>query len=286
MDKETPISIKGAEQHYFEKRIIRIISLALALLLGVILALAFALDFESDKALFKNGSVLGGISFYGLLGSVAVILALTPIIVKREKPAEPCLPDSDKYTDYYTLDNAFVRIFRICASVAVVLQGIVRFIAELKNDSPIMNTINVLLLVFLALYLVPELANKIGFFGDKSHIVFGIISLPWFVIGVINTYKQIEFAFASSYLVLSQVGYILILLALVYEMRYHIDGTYVRTRLATSCAAFTYGAAFGLGRVVMLITVGQISVSDTSSAIICFVLSLYFGVRIFFYEED
>lgn len=286
MDKDTLISIRGAEQHYFEKRIIRIISLALAFALAVIFALAFALDFEPDKALFKNGSVLGGVSFYGSLLCAAALFILTPITVKKEKKDEPLLPESDEYTEYYTLDNAFVRIFRICASVAVALQGTVRFIAELKTASSLMNSLNLLFSVFLAFYLVPELANKIGFFSNKTHIVFGIISLPWFAFGAINTYMQREFAFASSYLVLSQACYILLLLALVYEMRYHIDGAYVRTRLATSCAAFTLGAPFGFGRLVMLITCGQISLSDTSSAIICFAVSLYFGVRIFFYEED
>ena len=45
MDKDKRVSIKDAEQNYYEKRIIRIIAMAVAFVLGAVFCLAFALEF-------------------------------------------------------------------------------------------------------------------------------------------------------------------------------------------------------------------------------------------------
>lgn len=287
MEKNELIRAKGAEQNYFEKRLLRIIALAAAILLSILFCIAFALDFEPSEAMFKNGSVLGQVVFYASLIAAAVMAVLAFVLVKKQKPQQGTFPKENEYVDYYTLDNAFVRIVRICVAVIVLSQAVVSAVAHAKENSGIIKIAGMLVLgVCLALYFVPEVTEKLGNFGGRAHIACGVISLFWFMLNVIFTYTQRKFAFSSEYLVLSSVSYILLLLALTYEMRYHLDGGYLRARLATSCAAFVLGFAFGLGRMIMLLTHGPVSLLDTSNAVICLAVSVYFGTRIFFYEED
>jgi hypothetical protein len=82
------------------------------------------------------------------------------------------------------------------------------------------------------------------------------------------------------------LGYILLLLAMTYEIRFRLDGSCIRARLATSCAAFVFGTGLGVGRAVMVATVGQVSYTDTALIYATLAMSLYFGVRVIFYSED
>ena len=51
-------SVMGAENYYFRKRAVRIYTLCASAVLAVITSIAFALDFEPQKRLLENGSVL------------------------------------------------------------------------------------------------------------------------------------------------------------------------------------------------------------------------------------
>ena len=287
MDKEELIQLKGAEEHYFGKRAVRIISLVSAILLAVLFSVAFALDFEVKRAMFKNGSVLADTVFYASLILPAVIFIITPILVKKQSQAEGTFPKENEYISYYTLDNGFVKILRICISLVIAVEGVVRAVAAATANKGILSVAGMLLLsLCLALYFVPEITEKLGAFKGRVHTVFGMVSLLWFLLNIIGTYTQRDFALSSDYFVLAEVGYVLAMLALTYEMRYHLDGGYLRTRLATSCAAFTFGFGLGFGRLVMLMACGQVSLEDTATAVTMLAVSLYFGARIFFYEED
>ena len=46
------------------------------------------------------------------------------------------------------------------------------------------------------------------------------------------------------------------------------------------------GFGLGIGQLVMAVSVGQISLGATALSVSMLAVALYFGARIFFYEED
>jgi len=285
------ISGKGAEASYFRKRTVRLYTLCATVALAVVTSLALAIDFDPKKQLFDNGSVLGAIAFYSALGLTAVSLILPFILIPRQKPEESALPDGDRYAFYYTLDNSFIKILRLCVFSVIILQGVVRAVSILLNVEkaylPTPVTYVMLLLVTpLAMYFVPEVTERIKAANGRAHMIFGSVGLIWFILNVLEAYFDKSVSLASEYITLTQLTCIVTMLALVYEMRYHLDGTKLRVRLATSCAACVLGIGFGFAQLVMLVSVGQVSFEATSVGVTLLSLGVYFGARIFFYEED
>ncbi len=283
MDK---LSAKGAEKFYYRKRAQRIISICLAAALAVIFSIAFALDFEVQSALFKSGSIFGGVAFYSACISAAALYLITPILIPKEEKTESSFPKENEYLSYYTLDNDFVRIFRIATCFVLMVQSIVYAVVNTLSDKAVslMTVLIAVTGIIFAFYFLPELAEKLAS-GGRLHIVCGMVGLLWLFLNIIDTYFDRSYPIASEYFTLSQIGFVLALLALVFEMRYRLDGTYVRARLASSASVFSFGFGFGVGRLVMLMAVGQISFADTASTFAMLFISLYFGVRIFFYDE-
>lgn len=281
------IKLHGAENNYFRKRIVRITALTMAAVLAIVFSVAFALDFEPEHALFKNGSMIARIAYYGALAVSAVMFAFAVIFVPKEKAEQGTFPAENEYADYYTLDNTFIKIYRICLAVLICVQGTVRTVFDgINGGSYLKIVVTLLLSVAMALYFVPELTEMVGALHGRLHLAFGIFGMIWMLVNTFTTYFDRTLPLASEYMVLVQIGYILALLALTYELRYRFDGTHIRTRLASMCAAFVFGFGFGVGRVVMLMTVGQVNYGDTASAITMLAISVYFGIRVFFYSED
>ncbi len=281
------IKLHGAENNYFHKRIVRIVALCLAFLLAVIFSVAFALDFQPEHALFENGSVPAQIAYYGSFALAAAVFILAFVLIPKEKAEQGTFPKENEYVNYYTLDNTFIKIYRICLAALICVQGAVRSVFDGINGGGYLKVIVMLLLsVAMALYFVPELTEMIGVFGGRLHLAFGIFGMIWMLASTFTTYFDRTLPLASEYIVLAQIGYILALIALTYELRYRFDGTHIRARLASASAAFVFGFGFGVGRIVMLMTVGQVSYGDTASAITMLAISAYFGIRVFFYSED
>lgn len=284
------VSEKGLENNYFRKRGVRIFTLASALVTAVLFSLALALDFEPESCLFKNGSVLAVIAQAAayVLGAASVVLSF--VLVPKEPVEEGLLPNENEYFDYYTLDCQFVKILRICVAVLLITQGAVRTVVVITGSEkaaipmPLMAVL--LISVFpLAMYFIPELTDKIKLNG-RTHVIFGTVGLVWFFLNVVNSYLVKDYPLSSEYRLMEQVCYVVMLLAITYEIRYRLDGTKLRARLATLSLATVIGFGFGFGRVVMLVCGKTVSFSDVCSVFSLFALSLYFGARIFFYEEN
>ncbi len=282
MDK---IALHGAEKHYFEKRTVRITALVLAAVLSVLFSLALGIDFEPERAIFKSGSVLGAVVFYAAIGFSAVIFVLTFVLVKGENPENGAFPVENECRDYYKLDNSFIKVIRIAFAVVLVIEGVVRAVYDgMRGSSYLLMVAALLLSVAFALYFVPELTEKLG--GIRVHLGCGIFGMAYMLLMTFVIYFDRTYPLASEYMVLNQIGYILALLAITYELRYRFAGTHIRARLASLCAAFVFGFGFGVGKLIMLMAKGQVNYGDTASAVVMLVISVYFGARIFFYSED
>ena len=284
-------SVIGAENNYFRKRAVRIYTLCASAVLAVIASIAFALDFEPQKRLFENGSILGQIAFYSALVLALAALILPFVLIPKEKTEEGVFPDESRYLHYYTLDNSFIKILRLCVFSVIILQGVVRAVAVWLNVEPsnlpkLLTVIMLILPIPLALYFIPEVTEKITAAKGRAHQILGSVGLFWFLFNVLGSYFDKTVSLASEYVTLTQLTCIVMMLALVYEIRYHLDGTKVRARLATSAMASVLGAGLGFGHIVMLVSVGQISFTATSLGVTLLALGIYFGARIFFYEED
>ena len=295
----TELEVKGAEKSYFRKRAVRIYALSAALVCAVMLSLALGIDFDPQKQIFKNGSVLAAISFYGTLLLTAVAVILPFVLIPKEKTDEPSLPDMEEYKGYYNLDNTFVKVLRICVATVLMLQGVVRLVVTFAGiELPSFMraqayglTYNVsivaMLTVFpLALYFLPEVLEKLGDVNGRLHLVFGSVGLIWFMFNLLEAYFDKLRPLSSEYAQLIQVAYAVMLLAVTYEIKYRLDPSSVRSRLATSGAACVIGFGLGIGQLVMAVSVGQISLGATALSVSMLAVALYFGARIFFYEED
>ena len=284
-------AVKGAEMHYFRKRSVRIYTLCASAVLAIIMSLALAIDFEPQKQLFENGSVIGALAFYSAIALSVIALMLPFILIPREKSDGSVFPDESRYEHYYTLDNSFMKILRLCVFSVIILQGVVRAVAVLLKVEPsnlpsIFTTVLLVLPIPLSLYFIPEITEKITAARGRAHQVLGTVGLFWFLLNVLDAYFDKSISLASEYVTLTQITCIAMMLALVYEIRYHLDGTKPRARLATASVASVLGVGFGIGQIVMLVSVGQVSFEATSVGVTLLALGVYFGARTFFYEED
>ena len=297
--KMTELEVKGAEKSYFRKRAVRIYVLAASIVSAVMLSLAFAMDFDPQKQLFKIGSVLGGIAFYGTLVLTAAAIILPFVLIPKEKTDEPSLPDMQEYKCYYNLDNTFMKVLRICVASVLILQGIVRLVltfagielpsfmrAQAFGLTYNVSVVAMLTVFALAFYFLPELLEKLGDTKGILHLILGSVGLVWFMFNLLEAYLNKLRPLASEYAQLTQVAYAVMLLAVTYEIKYRLDPLSIRSRIATSGAACVIGLGLGIGQLVMAVTVGQISLGATSLSVSMLALALYFGARIFFYEED
>ena len=285
------ITAKGAEQNYFRKRTVRIYTLCAALVLAVISAVAYALDFDPVKQVFKIGSALGAVTFYSALALTAIALIIPFIIVPKQKVEETPFPEENRYSHYYTTDNRFVLILRIVVCCVVVIEDAVRIAALLSGaDKTALPTVAAVIMLMsalpLALYFVPEAVDRLIPTSGKTHLACGCFGLIWFVLNIVDRYFDKSVSLSSEFVTLNQISCIVIMLAIVYEIRYRLSGDKPRARLATSCAAAVIGIGLGLGQLAMLVSVGQVSYGATATSVTLLFIGLYFGARIFFYEED
>lgn len=288
------VSEKGLEKYYYRKRIIRIIALCSALICAVLFSLALSLEFDPEKCLFERGSVLAPVSV-----ATATILTVIPIIltfslIPKEKKLgsdSRILPERSEYFRYYRLDNSFLKVLRLCTATVFVFQGIFRIYLYASGRGefyifPALTVIMLLLGLVFAFYFLPEITDK----SDKSegiiHLICGVIGAVSFILNIINLYFCKTYSLASEYMHIKQVILVLFTLALIYEIRFRLDGGAVRARLATACASFVLGFGFSFAQIVMLTTAGPVSADDTSMAVCSLFLSLYFGARLLFYSED
>ena len=114
----------------------------------------------------------------------------------------------------------------------------------------------------------------------------GCIGLIWALLYILNSYFNKSYSLSSEYVTLQQLCLISVMLATVYEVRYRLDGTKIRARLATTSLAFALCFGFNFGRIVMIITSSAVSFTDVCMTFTLFAISLYYGARLFFYEED
>ncbi len=288
MDKTV---LNGTEDFYFQKRIVRMVSLALAAVLTVLFSLALCMSFDTEHAIFKEGDTLGGVAFYASLAACAVAFILPFALVRRAKPSQDTFPAENEYTRYYKLDNSFIKILRIAVAVIILIQGGInavftgsRLSADMGEKAYAVSALLIILAAALALYFVPELTEMSG--SVSLHLGCGMLGMLWLLAVTFVTYFDRTYPLASSYTVLSEVGYMLALLAFTYELHYRFTGTHIRARLASCCSAFVLNFGFGVGKLVMLMVQGQVSYGDTASSFLMLAISVYFGARIFFYSED
>lgn len=266
-----------------------------ALLAGCVIAVLFAValtvDFEPAVCLFKHGSVLGSVAFYSALGVSAAVIALAFLLIPRETAEESVFPEENRYSHYYTAEQPFLKILRYFTAFVLLSQGAVKTVfyligAESVALPAVAAALMMLALIPLAMYFVPELTERLAPLDGKLHLIFGCVGLINPMLGIMNGYFDKTYSLASQYKTLEHLCLVSIMLAVVYEIRYRMDGTKIRARIASALLAFVLCFGFGFGRLVMLVTLGAVGYADTATTFTLLAVSIYFGARMFFYEED
>lgn len=282
---------KGQERDYFRMRIARIYAVAGAIVCAVLFSFSFGMDLDPVTKVFDTGSVIGPVSYYVGLALAAAALALPFLIIPKRGPQVSSLPESNRYLAYYTLDPMIIKIIRICTAAVLIMQCAVRMFAVVSGtDEAGLNTaLAVLMLMMtvpLALYFVPELTERIDPTRFKAHIILGCVGILWYFLNVLDRYFDKSISLASRFDTLCGICLLLGMLALLYEIKYRIDGVSVRARMATSGAFFILGFGMGAGYMFMLVSRGSAGFYSDALGVSLLVLSVYYGARIVFYTED
>jgi hypothetical protein len=103
---------------------------------------------------------------------------------------------------------------------------------------------------------------------------------------VLNSYFDKSYSYGSEYIILQQLCFISVILAVVYDIRYRLDGTKIRARIAALSVAFALCVGNSFARTLMIVTVGAVSGTDICITFTLLAFSAYCGVRLFFYDED
>lgn len=282
---------KGLEPSYKIKCILRLSSAFSAVFLAVMFSLAFFLHFEAETSLFKAGSILIRISMLLSVIFSLTLAVLTFVLVRKNREDEQVFPSEAEYKPYYKVEPVAVKISRYLAAALILGEFVIKLFLTLSGKSeaflsPFLTSIMLLLSVPLAFFFLPEVTNKLTPGYEKTHLYLGSIGIIRFLLDVINIYFDNTVAYASPYRILSQISLLLVMLMLVYEIKKHTDVPFLRARLASLLAAFTLSASFTVGRVVMLLSGKAVSGYDTATVFTMVGLSVYMGVKLFYYNED
>ena len=282
---------KGLEPSYKIKCALRLASAFSAGLLGVLFSIAFFLHFEPETSLFKAGSILIRITML-LAVIISVILAvLTFALIRKTKAEEQVFPVEAEYKPYYKIEPVAIKTSRYVVAALIMGELAVKCFLVLRGKSqiflsPFLSSVMLLLSIPLVLFFLPEVANKLTPEYEKTHLFFGSFGLIRFLLEAVNIYFDNTVAYSSPYRILNQISLLLVMLMLVYEIKFHTDTPFTRARLASLLAAFTLASSFTLGRVVMLISGKSVSVYDTATVFAMVGLSVYMGVKLYYYDED
>ncbi len=279
---------KGTEDNYTFKLVLRAAAAFCGVVCAVLFSVALVRDLIPDKQIFEYGSNLFKGTMYAsvILSLVCMIFAaLIPKNKTKDNDAE--LPE---YPEYYRTDSVIMKVCRMLCAVVILAQGGVRaylfFIGGLlPHPSAVITALSVVLVFPLCLYLVPEISQKTAPGFKNTHLAFGAIGVFWFVLMVIYLYFDKTIVLSSPYKLMCQLAYISQLLAIVEEIRSHTSFPAPRARLATLCFGFITTFSFNVGRVVMMIGGKICSAEDAVNAVIGAALAVYFGARLFFYDE-
>ena len=285
------IALKGLEAHYYRKRAVRLCALAFGIILAVLLSAAYVTSLDKATCMLAHGSVIGEVAYYTSLALVLVLAVLPFAAVPKDKQRSSVMPEENRYVFYYTLDNACVKIVRYAVALVIILQGVVRAVLIVSGaEKPAMPTVALAIMLVsaipFALYFLPEITEKFGKADGRMHMMLGCFGLVYPLLNVLNSYFDKSYAYGSEYIILQQLCFISVILATVYDIRYRLDGSGIRKRLAAIGVAFALCFGNGFARTLMLVTVGAVSPTDTCLTFTLLAFSAYCGVRLFFYDED
>ena len=296
----------GLESCYYRKRAVRMAGLIAGVIAAVLFSLALSLEFEPKICFFKHDSILAPIAIVATIVMCVAVLVLPFVILPKQKTEQGVFPEENRYLNYYTTDLTFVKILRMCVAAVIFAQGIVRTVrifigvealpvmpvkehpsyTMLATIAVLFYAVMLLSLFAFGMYFIPEVADRYPKTNGRLHLILGSLGVFWAALNIINNYYDKSYGLSSQYRLMEQLCFVAVMLATVYEIRYRLDGTKVRTKLATTAAAFVLCFGFNAARVVMMITVGAVNGTDVCNTFMLLALSAYYGARLFFYEED
>ncbi len=281
-------SKKGTEADYRLKAAVRLFAFAAGVLCAVLFSVALVRDFIPETQIFEYGARLFQNTLYLSLGLSTVCIAFCAFALKKKAMSDDGI--FEPYAEYYRTDNLFVKLCRFFCAAVLLAQCAVRaylLVTDglLPHPSAVITSLSIVLMLPLCLYFVPEIAQRTAPGYKKAHLVYGTIGAFWFVMMVLYYYFDKTVAIASPYKLMTQITYIASLLAIIEEIRLHTSYPAPRGRLSTLCFAFITTFGFNAARTVMLICGKVCTSEDTVGIFIGIALSVYFGVRLFFYDE-
>ena len=285
------IALKGLETHYYRKRIVRLCALASGVILAVLLSASSVTALDKITCMLAHGSIIGEASYYSALAIALLLSVLTFVLIPKEKQTGSVMPEENKYLYYYALDNACVKIVRYAVAFVTVLQGTVRTVLVISGaEKPAMPTVTVAIMLVsvipFALFFLPEITEKFGKGEGRMHMMLGCFGLVYPLLNVLNSYFDKSYSYGSEYIILQQLCFVSVILAVVYDIRYRLDGTKIRARIAALSVAFALCFGNSFARTLMIVTVGAVSGTDICITFTLLAFSAYCGVRLFFYDED
>ncbi len=285
---------KGIESFYKRKLSVRLVAFAMGFLSAVLFSVALVRDFIPDKQIFEQGATLFRTTVYlNIFFGLACIAFCAFAIPKVKKNPDDKLydaPEGYALEDSYRADKLGMKLCRYASAVLLLAQGCVRFYlffsgALFSQANIIITAMSVALIFPLALYFVPEISQMTARGYKKVHLVYGSAGLFWFVCTIIYYYYDKSVAITSPYRLMYQIMLVAVLLAITEEIRCSTVIQAPRARLGTLCAAFIPTFGFTVGRIVMLACGKSCGLDDTVSIIIGLAFAVYFGARLFFYDE-
>lgn len=282
---------RGLEPSYKVKCMLRLSAALAALVSAVLFSLAFFLHFEAETALFKSGSRLIYVAEMLALSFSVILIILTFVLVPKKRGQEGIFPTEAEYKPYYNVEPIPLKISRYFVAVLIIIEGAVRTFLMIDGKlevfmSPFFTALMLLFTLPLALFFLPEIINKLTPGYERTHLICGTLGLFWFFLNVINIYFDNTVALASPYRIIQQLVFLFVMLMILYEIKAHTDVPFVRARLATLLSAFVLTSGFTVGRVVMLLCGKAVSADDTAIVITFVGISVYMGMRLFYYDED
>ncbi|MBQ9116161.1 MAG: hypothetical protein IJY04_03975 [Clostridia bacterium] len=252
-----------------------ILSLAASAILGIFGTVLDLVFFDGEIWLYKHGSETVRMTFYIMLGTACLGIAIVCILLRKKGIGEGV---SAKLSGEPTV----ARVLRLCGGVAFAIGIVIRLIAFLFGRSSFgLPDFAVCIMLFLGLaagaFFFPELEPRFGIGGATT--VCGMLGVAHFVIDLFAGYADMVKPIAADYRILTALCLVSFLLLLTSELRMRVHEPHPVTYIALACIACVVCASTYFGRLVLCIT-GVIGFGDDLGAIVCGVGCALYAVSV------
>lgn len=233
---------------------------AVTLFLGLLYGIINNKFFDEKTYMFLRGSESMLTAYYTLCGVITAFFAVCYFIFRFRKTDLTTAVSVGKGETEHVISKAVRMIGGGIFAVGAVMRLVFSFNQD-TSSSPLPAIVTVLMLLFyvcLTLYFFPEAGARFGVPSLPS--VCGLLGAVAFIIDTLSTYADMSIPIASEYRILTATSIVLLLLALVSELRIRIAEPNPHGYLALISVASTVAGSVSIGRIISIL--GGKAVSD------------------------